>query len=175
MSDPHEKLLNQLAATERQRDDAEARAASASGRVKYLERALAEAEADVGLWRERAANWAAPDAELAKARAEVEALRAQLSEWATRCGAAETEARELREGRATWTVGDDGVRRLVLRRVVDEEVGEVSPGADPARVTYAYADGRVSGTGSHYDPTREPAHVLSHAQRIVEMLTGVKP
>lgn len=62
-----------------------------------------------------------------------------------------------------------------MRRVVDEEVGEVGPGADPARVAYAYADGRVSGTGSHYDPTREPAHVVSHAQRIVEMLTGVKP
>lgn len=151
MSDPHAKLLNQLAATERQRDDAEARAASANGRVAYLERALTESEA------------------------EADTLRAQLSEWATRCGAAETEARELREGRATWTVGDDGVRRLIVRRVVDEEVGEVGPGADPARVTYAYADGRVSGTGHHYDPTREPARVVSHAQRIVEMLTGVKP
>lgn len=112
-----------------------------------------------------AAKW-----HLAEARAEIETLRAQLSEWATRCGAAETEARELREGRATWTVGDDGVRRLVVRRVVEAEAGRV---VSSDRVLWSVVYDGAFAEGTLTDERRERA--MDRAQRAVEAVAGVRP
>jgi len=115
-------------------------------------------------------------------RAVNDVLRAQLAEalaessrWAQRCGEAESDARGLREGRATWVTHDDGTRQLVSRRVVVEQAGLVEP-EQGGHVRWAVNHAGALAEGScDVRSSSDAEQAMCRAQRIVEALIGVKP
>ncbi len=82
------------------------------------------------------------------------------------------------EGRTSWeSRDDDSVRVLVRRRIVDEVIGRVEASVmQELGVCYSYhvPEGE-RGRGSHTDPTRDVTTQMTAAQRLVELMSGVKP
>jgi hypothetical protein len=82
------------------------------------------------------------------------------------------------EGRTSWeSRDDDSVRVLVRRRIVDEVIGRVEASVmQELGVCYSYhvPEGE-RGSGSHTDPARDVATQMTAAQRLVELMSGVKP
>lgn len=102
--------------------------------------------------------------QLSSSQQEAQALRAQLAE-----------ARELREGRATWVTDGDEMRRLVVRSVVETEVGCVGPTLSE-KASWQVEYGSVEAEGlCCIEPGRDLEQAMCRAQRIVEAVAGVRP